>query len=303
MSRRVQIPQELVDLARRHSSTEPITDTALAALRIVRRDSKTGPMHSLYEPCLCFVVQGEKLVTVGKSNYRCQPSRFFAAASNMPVVGEVVKASEQKPYLCLVLKLDQRIIYELVDQVGPPPDESEGMGVFTDDVTAPLTDAFLRLMRTLDDKGDRQVLAPLIIREIVYLLMKSRFAYVIYQLGVKGSQMGRIFHSIQKIRRDFASPLAVNSLAKMAGMSPSAFYQNFKKATLLSPIQFQKHVRLQEARRLLATESEDVTSVAYSVGYESPSQFSREYSRLFGLPPSKDIKHLQNLFSGSLNPA
>src|SRR5690606_5345577 len=138
---------------------------------------------------------------------------------------------------------------------------------------------------TLANDNDRKVLAPLFAREIVYYLMKSRFAHVIYQLGIKGSQMQRVFNSIKKIRRDFASPLSVDSLAQLAGMSPSAFYQNFKKVTLLSPIQFQKHMRLQEARRLLATEVDDVTSVAYMVGYESPSQFSREYARLFGLPP------------------
>lgn len=287
------IPQELIDLVARYSSRDAVTETPLESLKIVRRNQKTGPVHSLYEPCMCFVVQGEKLVTIGSKNYRCEPTKFFASASNMPVVGEVVKASAQKPYLCLVLKLDQKIIYELVSETGPRRETSNAVGAFVDDVTGPMTDAFLRLMRSLSSATDRQVLAPLIIREIIYYLMKSRFADVIYQIGVKGSQMWRIFGSIEKIRRDFASSLTVDSLADMADMSPSAFHQSFKKVTMLSPIQFQKQVRLQEARRLLATEIEDVTSVAYKVGYESPSQFSREYARLFGLPPSKDIKNLQ----------
>lgn len=294
MPDRADIPPELIQLVERYSKNTAIGDTPLECLKIVRRNHKTGPVHSMYEPCMCFVVQGEKLVTVGNAEYRCEPSRFFASASNMPVVGEVIKASAQSPYLCLVLKLDQKIIYELVRETGPRRSDKGGKGVFVDEVTAPLTDAFLRLMRTLGSEADRQVLAPLIIREIIYYLMKSRFADVIYQIGVKGSQMWRIFSSIEKIRRDFASPLTVDSLAEMADMSPSAFHQNFKKVTLLSPIQFQKQVRLQEARRLLATEIEDVTSVAFKVGYESPSQFSREYSRLFGLPPSKDVKNLQS---------
>lgn len=292
----VEIPPELIALVERYSrsQTGDVADTPLETLKIVRRDRKTGPVHSLYEPCLCLVVQGEKLVTVGQTQYRCEPSKYFASASNLPVVGEVIKASARSPYLCLVLRLDQQVIYEVVDQVGPPDETAKEAGVFTDDVTRPLTDAFLRLVRCLDKPGDREVLAPLITKEIVYYLMKSRFAQVIYQLGVKGSQMRRIARSIEKIRRDYASPLKVESLAEMADMSPSAFYQNFKKVTLLSPIQFQKRVRLQEARRLLATEVEDVTSVAYMVGYESPSQFSREYARLFGLPPSRDIKLLQS---------
>lgn len=293
MAAKSTIPQELIDLAKRYSGDSPVTDTPLDSLKIVRTGQKTGPKHSLYEPSICFVVQGEKLVTVGKTLYRCEPSRFFATAANVPVVGEVVKASAEHPYLCLFLKLNQKMVFDLVSEIGPPPSSSTEVGVFTDDVNGPLTDAFLRLMRTLGNEADRSVLAPLIIKEILYYVMKSRFAHVLYQLGVKGSQMQRIFGSIEKIRRDFASSLTVESLARMAHMSPSAFYQKFKKVTLLSPIQFQKHVRLQEGRRLLATEVEDVTSVAFMVGYESPSQFSREYSRLFGLPPSKDIRNLR----------
>jgi AraC-like DNA-binding protein len=288
------IPPELIALAERYSTPEAVSATPLEALKIVRRDKKTGPVHSLYEPCICLVVQGEKLTTVGQTRYRCEPGKFFASASNLPVVGEVVKASARAPYLCLVLALDQQVVYEVVGSVGPLNNGAKEVAVFTDDVTEPLTDAFLRLMRSLGDERDRLVLAPLILREIVYYLLKSRFAHVIYQLGVKGSQLRRIFHSIEKIRRDYASPLTVDSLAALAHMSPSAFYQNFKKVTMLSPIQFQKQVRLQEARRLLATEAEDVTSVAYMVGYESPSQFSREYARLFGLPPSRDIKQLRS---------
>jgi len=291
----VAIPQELIDLAKKYSNRSEISDTALAALKIVKREHKTGPVHSLYEPCICFVVQGEKLVTVGNTHYRCEPSQYFAAAANVPVVGEVLQATVKNPYLCLVLMLDQKIIYEIVDKAGRPSGRAKEVGVFTDTVTEPLTDAFLRLMRTLGNETDRQVLAPLVVREIIYYLLRSRFAQVIYQLGIKGSQLGRVFGSIEKIRREFASPLTVGSLAQMADMSPAAFYQNFKKVTLLSPIQFQKQVRLQEARRLLSTEVGDVTSVAYRVGYESTSQFSREYARLFGLPPSKDIKNRQDI--------
>lgn len=289
------ISQNLINLVYHYSSVEEITETPLDSLKIVRRDRKTGPVHSVYEPCLCLVVQGEKLVTVGQSSFRCEPGNYFASASNQPVVGEVVKASNASPYLCLVLNFDRQQIYEVVEQTGPPQGNSVESGVFIDAVSESLLDAFYRLMRIIEEPKDLRILGPMITREIIYYMMKSQFANVIYELGIKGSRMQKLTGIIEKIRRDYARPLSVENLAKMAHMSQSAFYQNFKKITHLSPIQFQKQVRLQEARRLLSTESDDITSVAYTVGYESPSQFSREYARLFGLPPSRHLKKLQNL--------
>ncbi|MCE9598856.1 MAG: AraC family transcriptional regulator [Spirochaetia bacterium] len=291
------MPEELITLALEHSRAGALVETPLAGLKVIRSDVVTGALHSIYEPCVCFVVQGAKKATVGNKVHRCEPARFFASSANLPVVGEVIQASAAAPYLALILDLDPGVIYEIANGMDfeKPDADSENAGVFTDNVTDAMTNAFLRLMRTLRLEGDRRIIAPLIIKEITYYLMQSRFSRVIYELGIKGSGVGRISRSIQKIRRDFAQPLKVEALARMVDMSPSSFYETFKKITALSPIQFQKQVRLQEARKLLATESEDVTSVAYSVGYESPSQFSREYSRLFGLSPSKDIQELRNI--------
>jgi len=290
-----QIPEELIVLGLEYSSPGALLDTPLAELKVIQTAMKTGPLHSIYEPSVCFVLQGRKQASVGNRIYICEPGRFFASSAILPVVGEVIEATEAKPYLCLILSLDPGIIYEITNQMNlKRPDDGDGVGVFMDDVRDIMTDAFLRLMRTLSRAEDRRILAPLIVREITYYLLQSRFARVLYDLGVQGSGVSRISRSIEKIRRDFARPLKMDALARMVDMSPSSFYENFKKITALSPLQFQKEVRLQEARKLLATQSEDITSVAYSVGYESPSQFSREYSRLFGLSPSRDIQKLRS---------
>lgn len=271
-----------------------LAETPLDALKIIRSDVLSGPQHSIYEPSVCFIVQGAKDVTVGQKVYQCEPGLFFASSANLPVVGRVTRATAAKPYLALILRLDSAIIYEIASATDfRKPDDLGSAGVFLDDAKNAMTDAYLRLMRSLGRQSDIEILAPLILKEITYYLMQSRFSGVLYDLAVQGSGVLRISRSIEKLRRDFSESVRVESLARIADMSPSAFYQHFKQLTGLSPIQFQKQLRLQEGRKLLATETEDITSVAYSVGYESPSQFSRDYSRLFGLAPSRDIKNLR----------
>ncbi|MBI41853.1 MAG: AraC family transcriptional regulator [Leptospiraceae bacterium] len=296
MSNTKRIPEELISLALDYSRAGTLVQTPLDKLKVIRSDLLAGPLHSVYEPSVCFIVQGEKTATVGKTVYRCEAGKFFASSANLPVVGQVIKASSAKPYLALILTLDSGTIYELASATDfrRRTLESMGPGVFLDDVSELMVDAFLRLMRLLHQPTGLTILGPLIMKEITYYLMQSPFSRNLYDLGIKGSGVNRISRSIQKIRTDFAQPLKVEELARMADMSPSAYYENFKKFTALSPIQFQKQLRLQEARKLLATETEDVTSVAYAVGYESPSQFSRDYSRHFGSPPSKDLKNLRN---------
>ena len=289
------VPEELISLSLEYSQPGAVLQTPLRELKIIRSDIVSGPIHSVYEPSVCFVVQGAKNATVGNQIYRCEPGRFFASSANVPAVGEVIQASRERPYIALILSIDSAPIYDIVTELNLRPEPGPEMaGVFTDEVIQPMTDAFLRLMRTLPGALDRQFMAPMIIREIIYYLLQSRYSRVLYELGIQGSNVNRLSRSIQKIRADFSSPLKVNTLARLADMSPSAFYNNFKKLTGLSPIQFQKQMRLQEARKLLATEVNDVTSVAYNVGYESPSLFSRDYSRLFGLSPSRDLKNLRS---------
>ncbi|MCB1170005.1 MAG: AraC family transcriptional regulator [Leptospiraceae bacterium] len=289
------VPEELISLSVEYSRPGALNETPLGELKIIRSDMVSGPIHSIYEPSVCFVVQGAKNATVGNQTYRCEPGRFFASSANLPAVGEVIQASPEKPYIALILSIGSGAIYEIISELDLRPESGlERAGVFTDEVSPPMTDAFLRLMRTLPRALDRQFMAPMIMKEIIYYLLQSRYSRVLYEFGIQGSNVNRLSRSIQKIRTDFSSPLKVDALARLADMSPSAFYNNFKKLTGLSPIQFQKQLRLQEARKLLATEVNDITSVAYNVGYESPSQFSRDYSRLFGLSPSRDLRNLRN---------
>lgn len=289
------VPEELISLTLGQSRPGTLMDTPIEPLKIIRSDKVSGPIHSIYEPSVCFVVQGAKNATVGNQVYRCEPGRFFVSSTNLPAVGEVIKASRTQPYMALILSINSAIVYEIISELElDPVSGPERAGVFTDEVSPSMTDAFLRLMRTLPIALDRQFIAPMVIKEIIYYLLQSRYSRVLYELGIQGSSLHRLSRSIQKIRTDFSSPLKVAALARLADMSPSVFYSSFKKLTGLSPIQFQKQLRLQEARKLLATEANDITSVAYKVGYESPSQFSRDYSRLFGLSPSRDIRNLRS---------
>ena len=292
----ISIPKELLELSLKYSQPGSLVSTPLEGLSVIRSDSLSGPVHSVYEPSVCYVVQGAKNASVGNKVYRCEPGRFFVCSANLPVVGEVLAASPEAPYVALILSLHSRTVYEIQEELDlqKPTGAADGVAVFTDEVNSSLTEAFLRLMRTLDKEKDRQIVAPLAVKEITYYLMQSPFSRLLHDLGTRGSGLDRISRSLRKIRQDFAKPLKVDALAQLADMSPSAFYEHFKKLTSLSPIQYQKQLRLQEARKLLATEVNDVTSVAYNVGYESPSQFSRDYSRLFGLSPSKDIQNLRN---------
>jgi AraC-like DNA-binding protein len=196
-----------------------------------------------------------------------------------------------------MLDLQPSIVYEILQDTPRPVKRqtaaTEG-GLFVETVTPELADAFGRLLRTLGSVSDVKVLAPSIVREIHYRLMDSRFGVRVRQLGVVGSKTQRIGKVVEEMRKDYAIPLKVTELARMVNMSVSAFHEHFRVVTNMSPLQYQKHIRLQEARRLLSTQSTDAASVAYQVGYESPSQFSREYRRLFGAPPMHDVEHLRN---------
>jgi transcriptional regulator GlxA family with amidase domain len=195
----------------------------------------------------------------------------------------------------LTLELQPSIVYEILRDSSAleiREDDSDG-GFFVERVTPDLADAFVRLMKSLQDKNELKILAPSIVREIYYRLMNSRYGVKIRQLGVVGSKAQRIGKVVEHLQKEYAAPLKVTDLARMANMSPSAFHLHFRQMTNLSPLQYQKQIRLQEARRILSVDTVDAAGVAFTVGYESPSQFSREYRRLFGQPPMRDIERLR----------
>ena len=285
----------LLSMALRYCTGEGTNATPLPGLTVVRRDRILQATPGMYSPEVCFVLQGEKAVWTGNRVYHYNPTNYLVSCVDIPAIAEVVAASTSHPFVCLKLELQASIVYEILQETSPSEirsGEAEG-GFYVEKVTPELAGAFARLMATLENKNDLRVLAPSIIREIHYRLMSSRFGAMIRQLGVVGSKTQKIGRVVEHLQKDYATPLRVAELAHMANMSPSTFHLHFRQVTSMSPLQYQKHIRLQEARRLLSIETTDAASVAFQVGYESPSQFGREYRRLFGQPPMRHVELLR----------
>jgi AraC-like DNA-binding protein len=288
---------ELLGLAMNYCTREGIHATPLQGFTVVRRDSTSEATPGKYATVACFVLQGEKRVWNEKRVFRYDPEHYLVSCIDVPTIYEVSKASPREPYVGLTLEMQPSIVYDIL-QRSPGMEVEErtpGGGFFVEQVTPELVDAFTRLLRSLGDPTDVNILAPSIVREIHYRLMSSRFGSRIRQLGVVGSKAQRIGKVVDHLQKEYASPLKVATLARMANMSPSAFHLYFRHVTNMSPLQYQKQIRLQEARRLLSIGSADAASVAFEVGYESPSQFSREYRRLFGQPPLRDLERMRTL--------
>ncbi len=296
-SSQTEIINNLLANALKYCDREGIHETPLPELKVIRREKTTEASPGMYASVICLVLQGEKRVWSGKKIYRYDPENYLVSCIDIPATVQIVRASAKQPYVGLTLELEPSVVYDILQETSPAEVQNEqpGGGFFVEKVTAELAGAFARLMKTLENKNDLRVLAPSIVREIHYHLMSSRYGMKVRQLGVVGSKTQRIGKVVEHLRRDYAEPLSVTSLARMANMSPSSFHLHFRQVTSMSPLQYQKQVRLQEARRLLSVETTDVASVAFKVGYESPSQFSREYRRLFGQPPMRDMDQLRTL--------
>ncbi|WP_042554398.1 MULTISPECIES: AraC family transcriptional regulator [Pseudomonas] len=271
--------------------------TAIAGLGFFRREEPSPPVVCMVEPSIILVAQGEKRLWVGGEGYPYDPSRFLVTSLNLPANSEVLVASPQRPCLGLTLKLDLRVLAELIAEGGLPTsrDRSAGTGVGIGGVTAPLLASFERLLALLDEPEAIPVLAPLIQREIHYRLLMSDQAGKLRQITSVDGQGYRIAKAIDWLKLNFAMSLRVEELAARVQMSSPTFHHHFRQLTAMSPLQYQKWLRLNEAKRLMLNEHLDVSSAAFKVGYESPSQFSREYSRLFGAPPKRDIAVLRGL--------
>ncbi len=269
--------------------------TAISSLSFFRREAPMPPTICLVTASIVLVVQGEKQMLVGGEAYPYDANRFLITSLDLPANSQIVSASPEKPCLGLVLKLDLRIMAELIAQGGLPlpteraNDRSVGIGT----VTPVLLEPFKRLLDLLDDPGAIPVLAPLIEREIHYRLLKSDQAARLWQIASVGSQGHRVAKAIDWLKKNYTETLRIDELAAHVQMSPSSLHQHFRQLTAMSPLQYQKWLRLNEARRLMLNEDSDAASAAFEVGYESPSQFSREYSRFFGVPPKRDIEGLR----------
>jgi len=272
-------------------------ETAIPGLLIYMRHEPTPPMSAMYEPSVCVVAQGAKRVVLGDDAYIYDSRHFLITAVNLPTVVQITKASPEKPCTGLVLKLDQRVISQLmVDSNLPPPrSQQSNRGMATGEITLPLLTSFQLLIDLLSEPRDIPIIAPIIQREISYRLLVSDQGARLRQIVSAGSQSNQIARAIDWLKGNFTQPLRIDDLAAQFNMSTSTFHHHFRQVTAMSPLQYQKWLRLNEARRLMLAESQDATSAAFQVGYESTSQFSREYSRLFGAPPLRDVSNLRQM--------
>jgi AraC-like DNA-binding protein len=269
--------------------------TSIAGLGFFRREHPSSPVVCMVEPSIILVAQGEKQLWVGGEGYPYDTSRFLVTSLDLPANSEVLAASPEQPCLGLTFKLDLRMLAELITQsdLPPPRERSVTKGVGIGSVTAAMLASFERLLALLDEPEAIPVLAPLIQREIHYRLLKSDQAGRLRQITSVDGQGYRIAKAIDWLKLNYTSALRVEDLAARVQMSTPTFHHHFRQLTAMSPLQYQKWLRLNEARRLMLNEHEDVSSAAFKVGYESPSQFSREYSRLFGVAPKRDIAALR----------
>lgn len=292
---------ELAALVTRLTPTAGVHQSAIPGLVVIRANEPSTPTPSLYEPSLCIVVQGRKRALLGEEVYYYDALNYLTVSVTLPTIGHVLEATPEKPYLCMRLELDARMIAELLLQVGRsavPPSTDRGLYVAR---TSPqLLDAVLRLTRLLEQPRDAAILAPLVLREIHYRVLTGELGHRLRELCVVDSQVNRVARAIELLRKRFTESLRIEDLAAAAHMSESSLHHRFKAVTAMSPMQFQKHLRLHEARRLMLTEGLEAAAAAHRVGYESPSQFSREYRRLFGAPPRREIETVRG---GGLQPA
>jgi AraC-like DNA-binding protein len=297
--------RELVTPLERHTGTDGGHETAIPELTLYRFSNPTEPAHVLQQPAVYVVVQGRKKVMVGDETYFYDPSQYLAVSLELPTVTHVVEANPEKPYLCMTLNVDPRELAALIVETGRPAprDDHDGRALYVSPLQAPLLDGFLRLVRLLDTPRDIAVLAPLIVRELHYRLLQGGQHDRLAEIAIGDSRLRRVAGAIAFIKEHYAEPLQIEALAKRVNMSPSALHGHFKAVAAMSPIQYQKRLRLQEARRLLLSGAASAEAVAYAVGYASPSQFNREYVRLFGQPPRRDAERLRDAVSHELSTA
>ncbi len=271
--------------------------TAIPELSFFRRDEPSQPTSAIYEPSICLTTQGAKRVLLGDDIYVYDARHFLITSVDLPTVVQIIEASQEKPFLGLILKLEQREIAQLMmdSNLPPPRPHQSSRGMATGEVTVQLLTAFHRLIELLDEPRDIPILAPTIQREICYRLLVSDQGARLRQMASAGSQSQQIAKAIYWLKGNYAQPLRIDDLAAQVNMSTSTFHHHFRQVTAMSPLQYQKWLRLNEARRLMLAEDRDAAAAAFQVGYESPSQFSREYSRLFGAPPLRDISSLRQV--------
>ena len=280
----------------RHTSTDGVNATAIEGLVLYRYSQPTALPMAMYEPSMCLLAQGTKSVWLGEHVHLYGPMRHLIASQHLPATGRVLTATPETPYLCVCLTINGADVAELLLEIGSPGHPhgaGPAEGMYTEDTCPHLLDATLRLVHLLDRPRDAQALGRLTKREIVYRLLTAPSGWRLARCAASSSHDRRIGRVIAWLRERYREPLRVADLARVAHMSESTLHQHFRAVTAMTPLQYQKKLRLLEARRLLSSEGIDAATAGHSVGYESPSQFSREYARMFGDPPRRHRARLR----------
>ncbi len=263
---------------------------------ILRRYAPTSePLYAVSKPMLCVIAQGSKEILLGERRYRYDPFHYLLVTAELPVVGRVLETSEERPFLGLVLMLDAVLVSSVMVEAGysVPQSKANVRALDVSTLSADLLNAVVRLVRLLDAPNEEPILAPLIKREIVYRLLQGEQSSRLHHIARLNGSNHRISQAVKRLHESYDQPLRIESLAEEIGMSSSSFYYHFKAVTDMTPLQFQKQLQLQEARRLMLSEELDAASAGYRVGYNDASQFNREYKRLFGKSPMRDIERLR----------
>jgi AraC-like DNA-binding protein len=287
---RAELIERLMQILPADGAAEP-----LQGLLLSRASAPTRLEHSVFFPAFCVIAQGRKEILLGESRYWYEPAQYLIATAELPIASRITEASPERPYLNVILKLDSRLVSSVMVEAGQGAPLSQSLVTAMDvsPLDAGLLDAVLRLITLLDSPSDAHFLAPLVMREIVYRILKGAQRSRLAHIAALGSNTQRITQAITRLRNEFNRPLRIEEVARELGMSVSGFHVHFKTLTAMSPLQFQKQLRLQEARRLMLGEGLDAASAGYQVGYEDASYFNREYKKLFGAPPLRDVERLR----------
>ena len=281
---------ELADLARRHTALG-VSPKDCPGMLLITSSGVTPAVQVVYEPMLCVILEGAKQTTLGAESYVYHAGDYLVVSADLPVSGQVMQA----PYTAIGIPLSPSAIAELLieTRASAIPDEAPQRALAVSQMDDDLIDCVGRLVRLLERPQDVAVMAPMIRREILWRLLAGEHGAMVRQIGAEDGRLGRVRRVIRSLREDYAKPIRIEDLAELAGMSETSLHRHFKAVTSMSPLQFQKQVRLQEARNRLLGQGGDVAGVGFAVGYDSPSQFSREYSRQFGQPPGRDLERLR----------
>ncbi|MGI2031505.1 AraC family transcriptional regulator N-terminal domain-containing protein [Rhizobium panacihumi] len=286
----------LVTKIAQHTDCDGVHPTKIPNLSLIRISNPTEPVRGVTQPSLCIVVQGTKHVTLADHTYEYGAGHHLVASVELPVVNRIVAASPEKPYMSLLLALDMPALGSMLMQMPRAAETGTarcGTGLCVSEASPGLLDAALRLTHLLDTPEDIDFLAPLAERELLYRLMRGEQAHKVRRMLMPESRLQQVNRAITWIRDNYDKPFSIDRVASEASMSSSSLHEHFREVTAMSPLQYQKQLRLQEARRMILAEALDAATAAHRVGYDSPSQFSREYRRLFGAPPIRDISRVR----------